>query len=134
MFLWVALVLQSLSAVDSIAELQKAIETMPRELPLLYGRILDQICYNRDDSQRAKVLRMLSWLLFSNRPLKSHELLHGVAVTTENPVLNLGTILHDRAISICKPLVERLPNGNIMFVHFTVSECVPLIKAMPHNY
>lgn len=124
MFLWVTLVLHSLSNVDSIAELRQAIATLPKELPLLYSRIIGQICSIGDDAHRDKVVRMLTWLTFGFRPLRSHELLHGVAITADSPTLNKATILQTRAVEICKPLIEQMPNGTISLVHFTLKEYV----------
>ncbi|KAI3329791.1 hypothetical protein F4824DRAFT_372120 [Ustulina deusta] len=119
MFLWAKLVLDSLSEVDSIRELHAAITSMPRELPQLYARILEAFAR---DGRTDKVMRILAWLTFVKRPLKRHELLHGVSITPETPILNKWDILDASAIDKCKPLVEELSDGSIALIHFTVEE------------
>ncbi len=123
MFLWAKLVLDSLSEVDSIRELHAVITSMPRELPQLYARILEAFAR---DGRTDKVMRILAWLTFVKRPLKRHELLHGVSITPETPILNKWDILDASAIDKCKPLVEELPDGSIALIHFTVEEWVSL--------
>lgn len=122
MFLWARLVLDTLSDVDSVSELHAAITSMPRELPQLYATILETLCPVAGDSRTDKVMRILAWLVFAKRPLKRHELLHGVGITPETPVLDKWNLLDGSVIDKCKPLVEELPDGNIALIHFTVEE------------
>ncbi|PON26980.1 NACHT domain-containing protein [Trichoderma gamsii] len=122
MFLWARLVLDSLSDVDSVKELHDAITVMPRELPELYSRILETICPASSDGKMHKVMRILAWLVFAKRPLKHHEVLHGVGITPETPVLDKWNALDKSAIDKCKPLVEELPDGSIALIHFTAQE------------
>jgi len=65
---------------------------------------------------------MLRWISFAKRPLKKCELLSGMALTSETPVLDEKTVLVDRAVEICKPLIEVLPDGSIGLIHFSVKE------------
>ncbi|KAL6812597.1 hypothetical protein V8C40DRAFT_256786 [Trichoderma camerunense] len=122
MFLWARLVLDSLSDVDSVKELHNAITIMPRELPELYSRILETICPESGDGKMHKVMRILAWLVFAKRPLKHHEVLHGVGITPETPVIDKWNALDKSAIDKCKPLVEELPDGSIALIHFTAQE------------
>ncbi|KAI1366204.1 hypothetical protein F5Y08DRAFT_302008 [Xylaria arbuscula] len=122
MFLWARLVLDSVSDVDSVMELHAAITSMPSELPQLYARILEALCPTASDSRMSKVMRILAWLVFAKRPLKRHELLHGVNITPETPVLDKWNLLDGSVIDKCKPLVEELADGNIALIHFTVEE------------
>ncbi|KAI3318736.1 hypothetical protein HD806DRAFT_510815 [Xylariaceae sp. AK1471] len=119
MFLWAKLVLDSLSEVDSVRELHAAITSMPRELPQLYARILQAFAR---DGRTDKVMRILTWLVLVKRPLKRHELLHGVSVTPETPLVTKWDVLDGSVIDKCKPLVEELPDGSIALIHFTVEE------------
>ncbi|VUC30442.1 unnamed protein product [Clonostachys rosea] len=134
MFLWVKLIMHSLLEADSIAELQKVIVSMPRELPEVYDRILDQMYRGKEEAQREKVLRMLKWIVFSYRPLKHHELLHGVAVTVDTPDFCENTRLQEHAMDICKPLVEKMPDGTVTFIHHTIQEYVYIINKCPSLY
>ncbi|KAI0976556.1 hypothetical protein F4678DRAFT_413747 [Xylaria arbuscula] len=122
MFLWARLVLDSISDVDSVKELHAAITSMPSELPQLYARILEALCPTDRDGRRSKVMSILAWLVFARRPLKRHELLHGVSITPETPVLDKWNLLDGSVIDKCKPLVEELADGNIALIHFTVEE------------
>lgn len=122
MFLWARLVLDSLSDVDSAKELHAAITSMPNELPQLYARILEALCPTAQDGRASKVLRILAWLVFAKRPLKRHELLHGVSITPETPVLDKWNLLDGSVIDKCKPLVEVLTDGSITLIHYTVEE------------
>ncbi|GAW11336.1 hypothetical protein ANO14919_006800 [Xylariales sp. No.14919] len=119
MFLWAKLVLDSISEVDSVRELHAAITSMPRELPQLYARILKTLVR---DGRADKVMRVLAWLVLVKRPLKRHELLHGLSITPETPILNEWDVLDRSIIDKCKPLVEELPDGSITLIHFTVEE------------
>ncbi|CAM1505698.1 Fc.00g113350.m01.CDS01 [Cosmosporella sp. VM-42] len=122
MFLWAKLVLDSVCEVDSVWELNQAITTMPRELPELYDRILSVICQRQAGKQTEKIMRVLAWVTLARRPLKRQEILHGVGVTTDTPVLNRWNVLGEGAIDKCKPLVEELSDGSIAFIHFTARE------------
>jgi len=122
MFLWARLVLDTLSDVDSAKELHAAITSMPSELPQLYARILEALCPAAQDGRTSKVMRILAWLVFAKRPLKRHELLHGVSITPETPVLDKWNLLDGSVIDKCKPLVEELTDGSIALIHFTVEE------------
>jgi hypothetical protein len=119
MFLWAKLVLDSLSEVDSIRELHTAITSMPRELPQLYTKIVETLA---KDGRTDKVMRILAWLALAKRPLKRHELIHGVSVTPETPVLTRWDVFDGSVIDKCKPLVEELSDGSIALIHFTVEE------------
>lgn len=131
MFLWAKLVLDSVCEVDSISELNEAITTMPRELPGLYARILGLLCQRQADKRTEKIMRTIAWVTFARRPLKRHEILHGVAVTSDTPVLDKWNMLDGSAIDKCKPLVEESPDGSIALIHFTAQEygCYDLYTA-----
>ncbi|KAK4194211.1 hypothetical protein QBC40DRAFT_291183 [Triangularia verruculosa] len=122
MMLWVRLVLESLSEVDTLRELHDAIKTMPRELSDLYDKILTSIAEQKGKRVADRILRILGWLVYAKRPLKAHEILHGVALTVESPVLGTWDMLDDSAVERCKPLIELLPDGSIGLIHFTTEE------------
>ncbi|KAI1173029.1 hypothetical protein F4777DRAFT_601066 [Nemania sp. FL0916] len=119
MFLWAKLVLDSLFEVDSLRELHQAITSMPEELPELYTKILRDLT---KDCRADRVMKILAWLAFARRPLKRHELLHGVTITAETPIPSKWDVLDKRVIDRCKPLIEELPDGSIALMHFTVEE------------
>lgn len=121
-FLWAKLVLSLVRDADSVSELHDALITMPQELSELYGRILDLLCTNQTEERTERMMRTLAWITFAKRPLMCHEILHGVALTSENPVLDTWNRLDRSAIDRCKPLIEELPNGSIVLIHSTLQE------------
>jgi hypothetical protein len=132
MMLWVKLVLDTLSDVDTLRELHDAITAMPRELWELYKRILASMCGENghslaDGSDRT--MRILGWLVYAKRPLKIHEVLNAVALTPESSTLSRWDMPDDSAIHRCKPLVELLPDGNLGIIHFTAEEQVQISPA-----
>ena len=128
MMLWVKLVLDTLSEVDTLRELHDAVMSMPRELSDLYKRILTSICdgkgHNVTDRSSDRTMRILGWLVHAKRPLKKHEVLTAVALTAESSISSRWDMPDDSAINRCKPLVELLPSGNICLIHFTAEEQV----------
>ncbi|KAH7302967.1 hypothetical protein B0I35DRAFT_447536 [Stachybotrys elegans] len=122
MFLWVRLVLDILSDIDSLGELHSAIMAMPKELPQLYRRILDRMFHGLTDHQINNLRRILAWLAFAKRPLKRHELLHVALITYNDLLPTKRDVLHATAINKCKPLAEELPGGTVALVHSTAEE------------
>ncbi|KAF2191711.1 hypothetical protein K469DRAFT_804454 [Zopfia rhizophila CBS 207.26] len=90
--------------------------------PVLYGRVYGRLKALIDRRNHGKALRILKWMCFSQRPMKYYELLNGVASTPQNPTLCEDSKMVKQALDLCKPLIEELPDGNIMFVHFSVKE------------
>ncbi|RAO72488.1 uncharacterized protein BHQ10_008500 [Talaromyces amestolkiae] len=76
MFLWVRYQLTSLVRCRNPPGLRQALETMPKGLNNTYAQILSRI--SDDDFEFA--IRILSWLLFSLRPLSIEELAELVAL------------------------------------------------------
>jgi hypothetical protein len=87
-----------------------------------YNRIITRLKDESDSHNFDTILRMLRWISFTKRPLKKCELLSGMALTPETPTLDENTVLADRAIELCKPLIEELSDGSIRLVHFSVKE------------
>ncbi|GAB1314764.1 hypothetical protein MFIFM68171_04974 [Madurella fahalii] len=119
---YVRLVLDTLSDVDRLRELHDSITAMPSELSDLYGKILAALCQRKTDKVAGRVVRILAWLVYTKRPLKKFEVVHGVALTPESPVLDEWEMLDDSAVDKCEPLVEELRDGSIGLIHFTAEE------------
>lgn len=103
-------------------EMHEAITAMPQELSELYTEIIILLCQQKAKKVADRIVRILGWLAYTKRPLKKHELLRGVALTPESPVLDRWDTIDDSAIDRCKPLVEQLPDGSIRLIHFTAEE------------
>jgi hypothetical protein len=122
MFLWAKLVMQSLADVDGKNELYSTITQMPEGLPELYAEIIKRISLRHGAHSMEKIYRILAWLVFAKRPLRRHEILHGAALTYDNPLLDEGNMLQGTAIEKCKPLIEEASDGTIGLVHSTAQE------------
>ncbi|KAH6610672.1 hypothetical protein Trco_000692 [Trichoderma cornu-damae] len=122
MFLWAKLVLDLARDVDNLLELHDTLTTTPQELSKLYDQILGLLCKGQPEKRIERIMRTLAWITLAKRPLKPHEILHGVTVTPETPIVNKWNKLDDVVIDRCKPLIEELPNGSIALIHFTLQE------------
>ncbi|KAI9791132.1 MAG: hypothetical protein M1816_004363 [Peltula sp. TS41687] len=123
MFLWVRLVLTTLEQADSVRELKDAVDTLPKGLQPIYGRILANIKGQLNAKDFEKALRILGWMAFAKRPLKDFELQDGIALHIQNRKLDHDTKLWGNVFDVCKPLIEedRL-HQTVVFVHFSVKE------------
>lgn len=109
-----------------MAELYDAIMTMPKELPMLYSRILERMFSGLTNQQENNIRRILAWLAFAKRPLRRHEVLHAASITYDDPALNERNMLYPTVMLKCKPLAEELSDGAVAFIHYTVEEYVKL--------
>ena len=87
-----------------------------------YGRILKQFKNNLTEHHLLIVDRIFSWLLVTDRPLKVHEILDGVAFCTPPYDLNEQTKIRKQFLDLCKPLVEVSPEGTVSIVHFSANQ------------
>ena len=122
MFLWVQLVLATLDDVYSVTELYKAVDSLPKGLDGAYGRVIDGFKNRLSDSNKDKVTRILQWIAFTCRPLRTHELLDGATLHEGNMVLDETTKLGSSVLELCKPIIEEGPGGIVQFVHFSAKE------------
>ncbi|KAK2755707.1 hypothetical protein FQN54_005857 [Arachnomyces sp. PD_36] len=113
MYLWVRLVLQMLDNVHTVADLQHAVRSLPTDLRKFH---------QYEPRDRDKALRVFKWISLAEKPLQRHELLDAVSLHPGNCILNDETRVWSNVIDLCKPLIEEMPNGSIVFVHFTVKE------------
>lgn len=89
MFFWARLFLQMPGKAGNIHELQLAVKAFPEDLAKLYNSILAKIMDTAETEMAKKAVRVLGWIAFARRPLKSHELQYGL-------------ILHHGNIRICR--------------------------------
>ncbi|KAK2802065.1 hypothetical protein FQN51_004975 [Onygenales sp. PD_10] len=122
MYLWTRLVLRMLENVHTARDLLQAVRSLPTDLKKLYERIVSFISHQYDPCDQEKAIRIFRWLSLAERPLRKHELLDAASLHTANTCLNEETRVWENVIDLCKPLVEEMPNGTIVFIHFTVKE------------
>jgi len=122
MFLWVHLVVRALEAAHSIQELRKAVDTFPEGLEECYNRILERIKETSNLKNHQKALRVLRWISFARRPLKTYELQWGITLYDGNTMLTPETKPLGDVIDICRPLIEDGPSQTIQLIHASVKE------------
>lgn len=135
-FLWANLVannvLRAVSDGKSDDEIRSEIEQVPQDLHDFYSNLVDSI---RD---RSEALKLLQWICFSTRPLKTDEMQWAMAINPENEIDTLedcqqsnrfiqGRNIERRVKSLTRGLVETvLPvtGGThfVQFIHQTVKE------------
>ena len=116
-FLWVALVTESLHQDESFAEVMRKVESLPRTVDGLYRKALDNI-----PSQNTGILRKLFLcLLAARRPLQLCELLEVLAVDGEiaNRIQNIQAI-ENEIFQMCSPLIVIAREKTITFRHPSV--------------
>jgi hypothetical protein len=77
-------------------------------------------------------IRIIQWVAYSYRTLKSYEVLSGIAFRAAElngsvyrpacTTLNEKSKIHEEVLDLCKPLIEDGPLGTIDFVHFSAKE------------
>ncbi|KAH0541262.1 hypothetical protein FGG08_004267 [Glutinoglossum americanum] len=132
-FLWVSLVTDQLllDAPSDNEAIRARIDHLPMGLEETYRRILQNI--RQSDLWKAK--KLLSWLLFAQRPLHLAELERALAVYAdgESPEFTANQVLLDpeNIRRACGGLVVVSGNGLVHFVHLSVKEFLQSVNARP---
>jgi hypothetical protein len=122
MFLWARLVLMALEDASNMKELKDMARTFPKDFENVYSQILANIRQRVGVGQYDKVLRILGWVAFAKRRIKSHELQWGLVLHHHNTQINAETKPINIIYDICKPFVEDGPNGTVVFAHSSIKE------------
>jgi ankyrin repeat protein len=121
--------MDSLETKNSLAELQKAVDTLPQGLGDAYEKTMERI---RDQNQDCRELaeRILSWLSYAFRLLTVDELRHALAVKSGTHYLNRDRLIPEkRLVSVCAGLVIIDRESNIIrLVHYTAQEYFERIR------
>ncbi|KAI7385771.1 hypothetical protein KC336_g17904 [Hortaea werneckii] len=99
-FLWVGFAMVELLKKKTATEIQRALYSLPKGLPGIYGRMVRQI----EEEHRHKSLLILRWITLAFRPLSLLELATAVG-TQPPPHVTLTQAVSDQ-ISMCGPLVK----------------------------
>lgn len=136
-FRWAACQVEIIQECRTVAEIERALDDLPETLDETYERTLQTIW--RKDAEKARAI--LTWLLFSERPLTLHEMAEAAVVRPGD----METDHRDRLIqlsavlSICRSLItlsdKRYHHSDLMngiyegglvqlvyFAHFSVKE------------
>jgi WD40 repeat protein len=113
-FLWVRLVLEELSTVWTLQQVEQVLQEVPQEMDLLYSRALEQMA-SRPTKSIAIARAIIMWTLCAIRPMLVDELQSALQ-------LDIGTTVQDPyegIPSLCAQLVHVDRNGRVLMVHLT---------------
>lgn len=97
---------------DSIAHktdrraVRRALENLPSDINIMYNEVMARIeAQNPDDRELAK--RVLSWVSYARRPLRTIELQHALAVEEGNTAFGFDALPdEDTMSSVCAGLIR----------------------------
>ncbi|KAJ7109040.1 hypothetical protein C8R43DRAFT_1139716 [Mycena crocata] len=123
MFLLAKLQIQSLRKHISAGSLRDALGVLPETIHDIYNQVMDRI-KEKDNDHAENALRVLSYLVHAQRPLKLNELLHFLAIQPGDTYLNDKYFADpDTLVAICAGLVVcDEVTGIIGLVHFTTQD------------
>ncbi|KAL4789828.1 ankyrin repeat-containing domain protein [Aspergillus venezuelensis] len=114
-FLWVGLVMNELLQKSTCADLLFTLETLPKSLPGIYGRILLRV----DEQKRQVVVSTLVWVTLAKCPLTMDEL--SGAINVQSPaILDRHRTIMDH-IASCEPLL-RVQGEEIGLIHQSIRD------------
>lgn len=120
MFRWVQCQLDVLRKVRTLKALQTALETLPEGLYKTYDRILEGV----QETDYEYVLRLLKWLVGSERRLSLEELAEGIALDPAKDRFDTEERLMESkdVLDLCGSLIRLEEDETVVLAHFSVKE------------
>jgi hypothetical protein len=120
MFRWVQCQIDALRKTRTSRALQNALSTLPDGLFETYDRILKQI----DESDHEHVIRILKWLVGSERPMTLAELAEAIAIDPTKDQFDLSDRFMDpdEVLELCGSLISVRHDRKVVLAHFSVQE------------
>lgn len=120
MFRWIQCQLDTLRKLRTPRALKHALQALPAGLDKTYDRILNSI----DEGDHEYVLRMLHWLVESERPLSFRELAEAIALNPGKERLDPAErlMVAEEIFELCGSLIRVEENQTIVLAHFSVKE------------
>lgn len=112
-FLWTRLALDSLKSWHSLEDFEKGLDNIPNELQDIYGRMLNDV-NSQQPQPRAIAFRILSWAVYSFRPITIWELSDAI-----KPEFGDLVNLRETALQTCGQFI-RIDQDMISLAHDTV--------------
>jgi tetratricopeptide (TPR) repeat protein len=134
MFLWVALMLETLKRASNQNEVNEFLENLPVGLNAVYSQILLHFGKALHPGERRLRNAILTWTATALRPLTIGEMNEALAVHPGLPTLDEGQLMFEPKEDIlrtCAPLLH-ISGGQIKFVHFSVKEF--LCRDVPSSF
>ena len=120
MFRWIQCQLDTLRKLRTPQAINQALQALPAGLDETYDRILISL----DESDHEYVLRMLHWLVDSERPLSVTELAEAIALNPNKDRLDRAErlIVPEEVFELCGSLIRTDEDQNIVLAHYSVKE------------
>jgi hypothetical protein len=134
MFLWVALMLETLKRASNRNEVNQFLANLPVGLNAVYSQILVHFGKALHPGERRLRNALLTWTATALRPLTVGEMNEALAVHPGLPALDEGQLMFEPREDIlrtCAPLLH-ISGGRIQLVHFSVKEF--LCRDMPSSF
>jgi len=110
------------------------LHSLPPTLFATYERILDRVNASNEHTQLL-VQRVLTWIICSNEPLPTKQLLEAVSIEESDTKLDRDAMPDEEGIlQWCSSLIRRTPDGQTLeLAHFTVEEFLLAIDCSQPN-
>lgn len=134
MFLWVALMLETLKRASNGNEVNEFLDNLPVGLNAVYSQILVHFGKALHPGERRLRNAVLTWTATALRPLTIGEMNEALAVHPGLPALDEGQLMFEPKEDIlrtCAPLLH-ISEGRIQLVHFSVKEF--LCRDVPSSF
>ena len=120
MFRWIQCQLDMLQRIRTLRALKDAPQALPAGLDETYDRVLMSI----GDGDHEYVLRMLHWLVGSERPLSFTELAEAIALNPDKDHLDPAERLMfpEEIFELCGSLIRMEEDQTVVLAHFSVKE------------
>ena len=120
MFRWIQCQLDTLRKLRTPQAINQALQALPAGLDETYDRILSSL----DEGDHEYVLRMLHWLVDSERPFSVTELAEAIALNPNKDRLDPAErlIVPEEVFELCGSLVRVDEDEIIVLAHFSVKE------------
>ncbi|KAK3896579.1 ankyrin repeat domain-protein, partial [Staphylotrichum tortipilum] len=127
-FMWVVIVVSLLNQANidgRLEAMRKVLEEVPAGLEEVFNKLL-----SKDPTDKAETVRMLQWVLLSQRPLKPEELFFAVLAGTAPEYTGpwdrskiTGHTIQRRITSSSKGLIEaRTDTATVQFIHLSIND------------
>ncbi|KAI1744084.1 ankyrin repeat-containing domain protein [Xylaria scruposa] len=123
LFLITTLQCTHLTHLSRFSEIKKAVQTTPNELGELYKDSMERITL-QPRGKRLTALRSLAWIFHSKRELSVHELVHALAIESNEAIPTYEDVVPRQVVlDVCAGLVIiDAKNDSFRFVHHTLYE------------
>lgn len=135
MFLWVALLVQTLKTARTANEIKAKMKALPQGLPGVYDFSLRRILYHKDEFSRERALKILLWVTNAKRALSKEELAEALAIEPGMSDLDEGNVVQgdDGITAECGDLIV-LRDGNYHLLHSSLQDYLSNLSTLSSEH